>query len=62
MEQQIPPNIDPTEDKGPKIMGVLWALTGFTTLVVAARLYIRLVMLRSFGLDDYLIAAGMVRS
>ncbi|KAL1993268.1 hypothetical protein VTN49DRAFT_3217 [Thermomyces lanuginosus] len=60
MEQQIPPNIDPTEDKGPKIMGVLWALTGFTTLVVAARLYIRLVMLRSFGLDDYLIAAGML--
>lgn len=41
-------------------MAVLWALTGFTTLLVAARVYIRLVMLRSFGLDDWLIVFGMI--
>lgn len=61
-QQQQQPVHDPSEDKGPRIMAVLWALTGFTTLLVAARVYIRLVMLRSFGLDDWLIVFGMVRS
>lgn len=51
-----------TEDdnRGPKILGVLWALTGLTTFIVAARMVIRGKLLKNFGPDDWLIAASMV--
>ena len=51
-----------TEDdnRGPKILGVLWALTGLTTLIVAARMLIRGKLLKNFGPDDWLIAVSMV--
>lgn len=49
------------ENRGPKILGVLWALTSLTTLVVLARMYIRIRMLKNFGSDDWLIALSMVR-
>lgn len=54
--------IDLTENKGPAILAVVWALTGFTTLIWAARVYIRLAWLRNFGLDDRLVLLGMVSS
>lgn len=50
------------DDKGPKILAVLWTLTGLTTVMVIARVYIRLKLLRNFGMDDYLIVASMVRN
>lgn len=51
-----------TEDdnRGPKILGVLWALTGLTTFIVAARMFIRKKLLHNFGSDDWLIAVSMV--
>lgn len=49
------------ENRGPKILGVLWALTSLTTVVVVARMYIRIRMLKNFGSDDWLIALSMVR-
>ncbi|KAL4881813.1 hypothetical protein BJY04DRAFT_227598 [Aspergillus karnatakaensis] len=49
----------PSDDKGPKILAVLWGLTGFTTVVVVARMYIRGRVLRNFGLDDWLIAFAL---
>lgn len=49
------------DNKGPKILAVLWTLTGFTALIVSARIYIRMVLLRNFGIDDYLILISMVR-
>ncbi|KAL1992638.1 hypothetical protein VTN49DRAFT_4670 [Thermomyces lanuginosus] len=62
MAQPPPPhtNLNPNDDKGPRILGVLWALTGFTTLIVVARVYIRLAVVRSFGLDDYMIVLGII--
>jgi hypothetical protein len=50
------------DNKGPKILAVLWTLTGLTTLIVSARIYIRMVVLRNFGIDDHLILISMVRS
>lgn len=50
------------DDKGPKILAVLWTLTGLTTVIVIARVYIRLKLLRNFGVDDYLIVASIVRN
>lgn len=48
------------ENRGPKILGVLWGLTALTTLVVVARMFIRVRMLKNFGSDDWLIALSMV--
>jgi hypothetical protein len=49
------------DDKGPTILAVLWTLTGLTTMMVIARVYIRLAVLRNFGVDDYLIVMSTVR-
>ncbi|KAH8429530.1 uncharacterized protein LDX57_007192 [Aspergillus melleus] len=46
--------------KGAQMMAVMWALTGVTTFIVVARLFIRQKVLRVLGLDDWLIAASMV--
>ena len=50
------------DDKGPKILAVLWTLTGLTTVIVIVRVYIRLKLLRNFGMDDYLIVISIVRN
>jgi hypothetical protein len=55
-----PQNGHPGDDKGPKILAVLWGLTGFTTVIVAARMYIRGRMLRNVGIDDWLIVFSLV--
>lgn len=49
-----------SESKGPKILGVFWALTSITLITVISRLYIRAGVLRNMGPDDWLIAASMV--
>ncbi|KAJ5467431.1 hypothetical protein N7475_005183 [Penicillium sp. IBT 31633x] len=48
------------DDKGPVILAVVWTLTGLTALMVVARVYIRVAMLRNFGGDDYLIVISMI--
>lgn len=48
------------QDKGPKILAVLWTLTALATLTVAARIFIRLRMLKAFGIDDYLIIVAII--
>ncbi|KAJ5221642.1 uncharacterized protein N7469_010529 [Penicillium citrinum] len=50
------------DDKGPKILAVIWTLTTLTLLMVTARIFIRLKMLKNFGIDDYLIVVSMVLS
>ncbi|KAJ5414298.1 hypothetical protein N7509_000925 [Penicillium cosmopolitanum] len=47
------------ESKGPTILAVLWTLTSLTFLIVSARVFIRLKMLKMFGADDYLIVIAM---
>ncbi|KAL2855661.1 hypothetical protein BJX68DRAFT_217541 [Aspergillus pseudodeflectus] len=49
-----------SDDKGPKILAVLWGLTGVTTVIVAARMYIRGRMLRNVGVDDWLIVFSLL--
>lgn len=51
-----------SQTKGPKIIGVFWAMTGLTLVMVISRLYIRASVLRNMGSDDWLIAASMVSS
>ncbi|PWY79170.1 integral membrane protein [Aspergillus heteromorphus CBS 117.55] len=49
-----------TDDKGPLIMAVMWSLTGITTALVIARMYIRSRLLHNLGADDWLIAGSMI--
>jgi hypothetical protein len=44
------------------ILAINGFFTGFTLLIVFARIYVRTVMLKTFGPDDYFIVAAMVRS
>lgn len=41
-------------------LGTLWGLAGMTFLFVALRLYTRLVLLQSYGMDDYFYNAAFV--
>ena len=50
---------NPNNDQGPAILKIIWILTGFTTLLVIVRIYVRSV-LRKIGMDDYLIIISMV--
>lgn len=59
MASQYPPGYL-EQDKGPKILAVLWTLTGLTTIMVVARIWIRIKILKNFGIDDYLIFIAMV--
>lgn len=48
-------------DKGPIILIVMWALTSIALILVIARVYTRLVVLKNPGADDYLITLSMVQ-
>ncbi|RAK99095.1 uncharacterized protein BO80DRAFT_411348 [Aspergillus ibericus CBS 121593] len=50
------------QTKGPRILAVFWIMTSLAILLVAARLFIRIKILRSPGADDWLIAASMMFS
>ncbi|PYH29188.1 uncharacterized protein BO87DRAFT_345117 [Aspergillus neoniger CBS 115656] len=49
-----------SDNKGPMILSVLWALTGLTSVLVIARMYIRTSLLHNLGPDDWLITASLV--
>ncbi|KAL1960574.1 hypothetical protein VTO42DRAFT_7153 [Malbranchea cinnamomea] len=53
-------DVDRSENKGPPILAIMWVLTMFTALLVAVRLYIRVFMLRRFGLDDWLVLISII--
>ncbi|KAB8256821.1 hypothetical protein BDV32DRAFT_140926 [Aspergillus pseudonomiae] len=48
-----------THDKGPRILAVVWTLSALTTIVVAARVYIRQWLIRNAGIDDYIIILAL---
>ena len=57
---------DPGTDRndvsnGSAIIAIVGTFTGISALFVAARLYVRIKLMRSIGLDDYLIVLAMVR-
>ncbi|KAB8067071.1 hypothetical protein BDV29DRAFT_163791 [Aspergillus leporis] len=52
-------SVNANHDKGPKILAVQWSLTSVTVVVVAARMYIRVFLVRNAGLDDFIILASL---
>jgi hypothetical protein len=55
-----PGNFDKFRDRGPLILGVATGMTASAILLVLARVYVRLRMTRSWGLDDYAILVALV--
>lgn len=47
---------------GSTIIAIVGSLTAVSSLFVAARLYVRIKLMRSIGLDDYLIVLAMVNA
>lgn len=47
---------------GTTIIAIVGSLTAVSALFVAARLYVRIKLMRNVGLDDYLIVLAMVRT
>lgn len=46
---------------GATMIAIVGSLTAISALFVAARLYVRIKIMRNLGLDDYLIVLAMVR-
>ncbi|KAK2750411.1 hypothetical protein FQN57_003891 [Myotisia sp. PD_48] len=43
------------EDRGPALLAIMWSFTAFSFLVVVVRLYVRLILIRKTGADDWII-------
>jgi hypothetical protein len=50
-----------TETNAPSILAINGFFCGVAVVVVLARIYVRSIMLKTFGTDDYLITGAMVR-
>ena len=56
------PSLGPVSNAnhGRSIIGITGFFTSFACLVVLARFYVRAVMLKTFGIDDYIMLVAMV--
>ncbi|RYP84310.1 hypothetical protein DL769_001225 [Monosporascus sp. CRB-8-3] len=58
-----PPPLDPAragEDKGPTVTASISAVAALSTLFAAARLYVRVWIMRKFQFDDYMIVISVL--
>jgi hypothetical protein len=51
----------PDENKGPEVLVSCTVVTVVALILVVARMYVRVKVVKSVGLDDYAILASMVR-
>lgn len=47
---------------GPWVVTVMWSLTAIGTVFVALRIYTRVVIVKSFGVDDHVYNLAFVRN
>ncbi|RYP58492.1 hypothetical protein DL769_008935 [Monosporascus sp. CRB-8-3] len=59
----FPPPRNPDDlGRGPMIMGIVWMLTVFCVCMISARFYVRIVIIRALGSDDWLmLIAGILQ-
>lgn len=50
----------PDDDKGPSILSTTAAMTALATFAVCLRMYVRTRIVRSVGLDDYVMLLALV--
>ncbi|KAI8960345.1 hypothetical protein F5Y11DRAFT_330303 [Daldinia sp. FL1419] len=58
----LPGADQPDENRGPQIAGAVVSTTIAALIVVCARMFVRLRMIRSMGTDDYVMIVGMLLS
>ncbi|KAI2780124.1 hypothetical protein F4815DRAFT_471263 [Daldinia loculata] len=58
----LPGADQPDENRGPQIAGAVVSTTLAALVVFCARMYVRLRMIRSIGIDDYVMLAAMLLS
>lgn len=60
--QATVPSVGPVskENHGGRILTVIGCFTAFASLVVLARVYVRSMMLKTMGVDDWIIIVSMV--
>ncbi|KAI5863698.1 hypothetical protein GGS23DRAFT_565004 [Durotheca rogersii] len=58
----LPGADQPDESQGPRILGAVLSLTSAALVVVCARFYVRMRMVRMVGVDDYIILVAMILS
>ncbi|KAI1468298.1 uncharacterized protein F4812DRAFT_458730 [Daldinia caldariorum] len=58
----LPGADQPDENRGPQIAGAVVSTTLAALIVVCARMYVRLRMIHSMGIDDYIMLASMLLS
>ncbi|KAF3059616.1 hypothetical protein GL218_04836 [Daldinia childiae] len=58
----LPGADQPDENRGPEIAGAVVSTTIAALVVVCARIYVRLRMIRSIGIDDYVMLVAMLLS
>ena len=49
------------ENKGPQVAGVAAAFLTLSWIAIGMRIYCRLAVVKSFGIDDYLAVVAQVR-
>jgi hypothetical protein len=49
------------QDRGPQLTGTCGSLLALATVAVSVRCYVRLAITKSFGYDDCLLVATLVR-
>ncbi|KAK4206335.1 hypothetical protein QBC37DRAFT_329044 [Rhypophila decipiens] len=50
---------NPAEDDGPRILGATLAITTLALIAYLTRMYVRLIMVRNVGLDDYFMSLAI---
>ena len=51
-----------SDNRGPELVAVFATGTGVAAILVALRLWVRWRVIRKVGLDDWVVAASLVRS
>jgi hypothetical protein len=50
------------QDRGPELAALISVLLAFEIITVCIRCYVRVFLIKSFGYDDWLMVATLVRS
>lgn len=52
--------VDTNANRGPELLAITWVFTVLALLVVIAKFYTKVKILRGLGIDDFLVVLSMV--
>lgn len=60
MASAIPQNLPSDHNRGPLVEGLAWGINAVAIVIVVLRLYTRLVLRKTAGVDDLLMVIALV--